>query len=237
MSSKKKQNSYSPPQKLNSPESQREKNRVPTHLKSVTSKIKDLVNYHKKMNHMYKKIEKTRRSDDRKFIEGKNSSGTEEFGSNSKNYMSSEKYSKNYNPNNYQDFSKEDEENLFNSGSGSNNYESRTNGFKREENIHKNKKSDERLTDHIKSPTFLNVESQYLEKKNNESSSFKPKALEFEKISNYSSNFNTQYLSHHFLEKTENNFNEIGGVKKEQSKFLVDPEDFNINKDYKMTGG
>lgn len=194
---------------------------------------------------MYKRIEKSRVSDERKNNEDKNTSEEEsrkydEYLSSSKNYLSSARYTPNYQFQNSQEFSDVNEEN------NTYNYQSKINGFSREEESKKQKKSDDNFTDHVKSPTFLNVESQYLERENNniinESSQFKPKALEFERISNYSSNFNTRYnnLNNHFLEnseqkrKTEKNYNETDG-KKEQNKF-IHPKELE-SKDFKYTKG
>ena len=117
----------------------------------------------------------------------------------------------------------------------------------------KDRKKEENFTDHVKSPTFLNVESQYLEKEasNNESSQIRPRVLEFEKTSNFSSNFNTRYNNlnnvniNNLIEnsgskkRTENNFNDLGGVKKEQSKMISETKEFEINtqNNFKYTGG
>lgn len=193
---------------------------------------------------MYKKIEKSRVSDERRSREEKITSEEEsrkydEYLSNSKNYMSSARYTPNYQQS--QKFSEHNEENQ------RYNYQSKANGFSREEESKRQKKSDENFTDHVKSPTFLNVESQYLEKENNnniynDSSHFKPKALEFEKISNYSSNFNTRYnnLNNHFIEnseqkrKTDKNNHEIEG-KKDHGKY-ASPKEFE-SKEFKYTKG
>jgi len=235
-SDKEKKRSYSPPQKLTSPpDSQRNnpnnqsKTKMPSYLNKVNSKIKDMVNHHKKLKNVYEKFEKTKK-DDQKYKEEMGFSNTSdednhvyaEYLSNSKNYLSSQKF---------RDVS----------------------SWNEEEKNEDDKLKKENLTEHAKSPTFVNVESQYIEKEmNNEPSQFKPKMLEFEKLSNYSSNLtsnlNTRYNNFHnnnnnnnynnyidngedLKKKSNNNFNDLKGVKKEQSKIIGE------QKEFKYTGG
>lgn len=242
--------SYSPPEKLTSPESQRnlpanqaKDKKIPSYLKKVSSKIKDAVNHHKTLDQIYKKMQSAR-SERQKFQEElchRNSSEEDnykyaEYLSNSIKYMSSEKQPQNFN-----------EESL---KFGEQKIEEGNREKKNNNQVLKQRKIDD--IDYVKSPTFLNVESQYLEKEN-ELSQFKPKTLEFE--SNYSSNLNTRYnnnllmnnnnnnnkyvieISSDSKKKSENLFNDLGGVKNEQSKYISDSKEIEINKNFKYTGG
>ena len=248
---------------MTSPDSQKDNNfqvkpKIPPYLKKVNSKIKDVVDRHKRMNNLYKKLDQTKR-EEKKFIEEfgsyHNNNSEEENhkyadylsnNKNSRNYMSSEKFQGKYATDHWKD------DNIY-----ENEYQSKAYHSSSGENMNirlKEKKHDENLTEHVKSPTFLNVESQYLENgNNNENSQFKPKTLEFEKISNYSSNFNTRYNSnllnnnHNILANNNNaiensdmkkktdTFNDVGGIKKEQSKSINENKDFDINKEFQYT--
>lgn len=206
------------------------------------------MDHHKQLNTFYKKYNQSK-TEGQVFREEyglRNNSEEEnhkynEYLSNSHNFLSSEKREK---------FGEEDP--IFNGDSHGIEQEYFSNG----DNIGKvlkDRKKEENFTDHVKSPTFLNVESQYLEKEasNNESSQIRPRALEFEKTSNFSSNFNTRYNNlnnvniNNLIEnsgskkRTENNFNDLGGVKKEQSKMISETKEFEINtqNNFKYTGG
>ena len=213
---------------------------MPKYLKKVGSKIKDMVNHHKKLKRKNEEAESKEEFGLRNTSEEENHKYAE-YLSNSQNFMSSEKYNDKF----YEDsISKAKdhtmEKEYFSNGDGMG-------------KVIKERKKEDNLTDHAKSPTFLNVESQYLEKdNNNESSQFKPRALEFEKTSNFSSNFNSRYNNlnnnniniNNLIEssgskkRTENNFNELA-VKKEQSKMLGETtKEFEINREnFKYTGG
>ena len=194
------------------------------------------MNHHKQLNTFYKKYSqnKTEGQGFREEYGLRNNSEEEnhkynEYLSNSHNFLSSEKSDK---------FCEEEPEYFSNGDIGK---------------ALKDRKKEENFTDHVKSPTFLNVESQYLEKEasNNESSQIRPRVLEFEKTSNFSSNFNTRYNNlnnvniNNLIEnsgskkRTENNFNDLGGVKKEQSKMISETKEFEINtqNNFKYTGG
>ena len=194
------------------------------------------MNHHKQLNTFYKKYSqnKTEGQGFREEYGLPNNSEEEnhkynEYLSNSHNFLSSEKRDK---------FGEEEPEYFSNGDIGK---------------ALKDRKKEENFTDHVKSPTFLNVESQYLEKEasNNESSQIRPRVLEFEKTSNFSSNFNTRYNNlnnvniNNLIEnsgskkRTENNFNDLGGVKKEQSKMISETKEFEINtqNNFKYTGG
>ena len=194
------------------------------------------MNHHKQLNTFYKKYSqnKTEGQGFREEYGLRNNSEEEnhkynEYLSNSHNFLSSEKRDK---------FGEEEPEYFSNGDIGK---------------ALKDRKKEENFTDHVKSPTFLNVESQYLEKEasNNESSQIRPRVLEFEKTSNFSSNFNTRYNNlnnvniNNLIEnsgskkRTENNFNDLGGVKKEQSKMISETKEFEINtqNNFKYTGG
>ena len=194
------------------------------------------MNHHKQLNTFYKKYSqnKTEGQGFREEYGLRNNSEEEnhkynEYLSNSHNFLSSEKRDK---------FGEEEPEYFSNGDIGK---------------ALKDRKKEENFTDHVKSPTFLNVESQYLEKEasNNESSQIRPRVLEFEKTSNFSSNFNTRYNNlnnvniNNLIEnsgskkRTENNFNDLGGVKKEQSKMISETKEFEINtqNNFKYSGG